>query len=100
MPIENPLKSSSYYRKLAIIDHMRECMAKYYAYKDVDSDRPKVREWAKERLDRELMNLYILLGWEFSDNQSLYKEQEVRFEKKWKDGQSPGYMIISSQKEE
>jgi hypothetical protein len=85
---DNPLKTSAYCRRLAIVDHLRECVDKYDLYKSLSSDLPQVRKVAKDDLDRELMDLYILLEWEWQQptdaDVSLYEQRLARFEGKWK----------------
>lgn len=83
---ENPLKTSAYCRRLAIVDHIRECLQKYDTYKAIESDISSLRNFSKKVLDRELMDLYILLEWEFDtqEGMKLMRQRLDRFEEKFR----------------
>jgi len=69
--------SNKYICKLALLDHIRECLEKDNYLKA--TDEPKDSEGYKN-LDKELMDLKIILDFYFSDKKDLY---EARIDKFW-----------------
>lgn len=68
--------SNKYFCKLALLDHLRECLEKDNYLKAIDA--PKDSEGYKN-LDKELMDLKIILNLYFSDNDELYKTRVDKF---------------------
>lgn len=67
---------NKYFCKLALLDHVRECLEKDNYLKATDP--PKDSEGYKN-LDKELMDLKIILDMYFHDNTSLYKQRLEKF---------------------
>jgi len=71
-------ENDAYLRKLAIHDHLRECLCLY--------DRYKMKEAAWDDVRRELMDLYILLWFEVGKDRELFTARLARFKEKEKGG--------------
>ncbi len=71
-----PKWSNKYFCKLALLDHLRECLEKDNYLKAIDA--PKNSEGYKN-LDKELMDLKIILNFYFADNNELYESRINRF---------------------
>ncbi len=71
-----PLRSNTYVCKLAILDHIHECIAKDTHLKAIDA--PKYSEWY-QALDKELMDLKILLDMYFYNKTVLYQQRIEKF---------------------
>jgi hypothetical protein len=67
---------NEYFNMLAIIDHINECQALYY--------KVKLKETNPNELEKELMDLFILLNLFKDNNQDLYKRRVLRFFEKIK----------------
>jgi hypothetical protein len=75
---------------LSIADHIRECDSKYIAYKNHAINEGFSKEKLKYELDKELMDLYILLDWELERNPrwaELLSERLVRFDERSKESE-------------
>ena len=86
---ENPLRTNSYFRMLAIMDHVNECSDKYRAYKNHAINKDFAKEELRQELDKELVDLFLLLLWELRSNESwndLLSERKKRFEEKCQGG--------------
>jgi len=70
---------NKYFCKLALFDHIRECLQKDNYLKAIDE--PKDSEKYKD-LDKELMDLKIILDLYFADNDNLYKKRLKKFKEK------------------
>ena len=70
---------SKYFCKLSLLDHIRECLQKDNYLKAVDE--PKDSEKYKD-LDKELMDLKIILDLYFADNENLYEKRLEKFKEK------------------
>ena len=68
--------SNKYLCKLALLDHLRECLEKDNHLKAVDA--PKDSRGYRN-LDKELMDLKIILDFYFSDRQDLYRKRINKF---------------------
>lgn len=68
--------SNKYLCKLALLDHIRECLAKDNFLKATDA--PKSSE-GYQKLDKELMDLKIILDFYFQHEQDLYKNRIDKF---------------------
>jgi hypothetical protein len=85
----NPLKADPYCRMLAIMDHINECVDKYRAYKNHAINKDFTKEELRHELDKELMDLYILLSWQHASNDhwgELLPERNKRFKQNFKGG--------------
>jgi hypothetical protein len=67
--------SNKYFCKLAILDHLRECLEKDNYLKATDTPKTDI---AYENLDKELMDLKILLDLYFEDS-NWYKKRIGKF---------------------
>lgn len=74
-----------YFRRLSIVDHLRECIQRYDKYKLSEKDK---RESLEYELDKELMDLFILLEVHKSEHKILYKKRIERFLEKIKESES------------
>ena len=70
---------SKYFCKLALLDHIRECLQKDNYLKAIDE--PKSSDKYK-KLDKELMDLKIILDLYFADDNALYKKRLDKFKEK------------------
>ena len=70
---------SKYFCKLALLDHIRECLQKDNYLKAIDE--PKSSDKYK-KLDKELMDLKIILDLYFADDNALYKRRLDKFKEK------------------
>jgi hypothetical protein len=77
--LKNQKWSDKYLCKLALLDHIRECLQKDNYLKATDS--PKDSE-GYQALDKELMDLKIILELYFSEHQELYQTRLQKFEEK------------------
>jgi len=68
-----------YVCKLAILDHLRECLEKDNHLKALDIPKTAIEY---KNLDKELMDLKIILDFYFVDNQELYIERINKFMEK------------------
>jgi hypothetical protein len=68
--------SDRYFCKLAILDHLRECLEKdnYLKATDTPKDSPDY-----QNLEKELMDLYILLNIYFKDSPQLLETRLDKF---------------------
>lgn len=69
-------RSDKYFCKLALLDHLRECLEKDNYLKATDT--PKDSEGYKN-LDKELMDLKIILEFYFDGNTELYQKRLNKF---------------------
>ena len=69
-------RSNKYFCKLALRDHVRECREKDCHLKATNT--PKHAEGYKN-LDKELMDLKIILDFYFDDHDNLYKKRIDKF---------------------
>ena len=84
MSIEKLLENewgNKYFCKLALFDHVRECLQKDNYLKAIDE--PKSSKKYKE-LDKELMDLKIILDLYFSGSDDLYQKRLKKFKEKMK----------------
>lgn len=70
------IRSNKYLCKLALLDHLRECLEKDNYLKATDT--PKDSEGYKN-LDKELMDLKIILDFYFDGNTQLYQKRLNKF---------------------
>lgn len=68
--------SDKYLCKLALLDHLRECLEKDNYLKATDASKNSV---GYKNLDKELMDLKIILDFYFDDNDGLHKERIDKF---------------------
>ena len=68
--------SNKYFCKLALLDHLRECLEKDNYLKATDT--PKDSDGYKN-LDKELMDLKIILDFYFDSNNELYAQRVQKF---------------------
>jgi len=68
--------SNKYFCKLALLDHLRECLEKDNYLKATDA--PKNSDGYKN-LDKELMDLKVILDLYFDDNNELYTQRIDKF---------------------
>lgn len=68
--------TNKYFCKLSVFDHIRECLEKDNYLKAIDA--PKESE-GYENLDKELMDLKIILECYFYDMDELYKKRIGKF---------------------
>src|SRR3990167_9662657 len=68
--------SNKYFAKLGLLDHLRECFEKDNYLKATDS--PKESQGYKD-LEKELMDLKIILDFYFKDSQDLYEARLDKF---------------------
>lgn len=64
-----------YLRKLAIYDHLVECKLKYEAYKLHSINTQFSKEDLEKELDKELVDLYILLSLHYKNRPELIRER-------------------------
>ena len=64
--------SDTYFCKLALLDHLRECLEKDKYLKAIDESKDSEKYKA---LDKELMDLKIILTLYFDDSESLESER-------------------------
>jgi len=69
-------RSNKYFCKLALLDHIRECLEKDNYLKA--TDEPKTSDGYKN-LDKELMDLKIILDFYFDKNEELYNKRIDKF---------------------
>lgn len=69
-------RSNKYLCKLALLDHLRECLEKDNYLKATDT--PKDSE-GYQNLDKELMDLKIILDFYFDGNTPLYTKRLQKF---------------------
>ena len=72
---------NKYFCKLALLDHIRECLQKDNYLKAIDEPKSSKKY---EELDKELMDLKIILNLYFADNDNLYEERLKKFKNKMK----------------
>ncbi len=70
------IRWDKYFCKLAILDHVRECLEKDNYLKATDT--PKTDIWF-QNLNKELMDLKILLDMYFVDRNDLYETRLNKF---------------------
>lgn len=68
--------SNKYFCKLALLDHLRECLEKDNYLKATDEPKTSLKY---ETLDKELMDLKIILELYFCDNDELYQKRLDKF---------------------
>lgn len=68
--------SDDYFCKLALLDHLRECLEKDNHLKANDVAKDNI---GYQNLDKELMDLKIILDLYFVDNKKLYKKRLDKF---------------------
>lgn len=68
--------SNKYLCKLAILDHLRECLEKDNYLKATDASKDSD---GYKNLDKELMDLKIILDFYFTDNNDLYETRINKF---------------------
>lgn len=75
---------NKYFRRLSIIDHLRECLQRYDKYKLSGREEKESLEY---ELDKELMDLLILLEVHKIEHKThlIYKERIERFLEKIKE---------------
>ena len=61
---------NKYFTKLALLDHLRECLEKDNYLKATDTPKTDI---GYKNLDKELADLLIILELYFRDNQELYQ---------------------------
>ncbi len=69
-------RSNKYFCKLALLDHIRECLQKDNYLKATDADKNSI--WY-QNLDKELMDLKIILDLYFDWNEKLYLKRLNKF---------------------
>ena len=69
----------SYLRKLSIYDHLVECKLRYEAYKLHSTNVHFSKEDLEKELDKELVDLYILLSLHYEDRPELIQERASVF---------------------
>ncbi len=74
--LKNGKWSNKYFCKLAVLDHIRECLEKDNFLKA--TDEPKNSK-AYENLDKELMDLKIILDFYFDGDEGLYQKRIDKF---------------------
>lgn len=77
--LKNNKWGNKYFCKLALLDHIRECLEKDNHLKAIDSPKKSV---GYENLDKELMDLMIILGFYFSDSPDLHEKRIDKFMEK------------------
>ncbi len=70
---------SKYFCKLALFDHIRECLQKDNHLKAIDEPKNSDKH---EALDKELMDLKIILDLYFENREDLYKKRLEKFKEK------------------
>ncbi|HNZ83775.1 MAG TPA: hypothetical protein PLA41_02315 [Candidatus Pacearchaeota archaeon] len=73
--------SDRYFCKLALLDHLRECLAKDNHLKAIDAAKT---DKGYLNLDKELMDLKIILDFYFNDSKELYEKRLAKFIEKIK----------------
>ncbi len=68
--------SDKYFCKLAILDHLRECLEKDNYCKSMDIPKTDI---AYQNLDKELMDLKIILDFYFNEGGDLYEKRLDKF---------------------
>lgn len=68
--------SDKYLCKLAILDHLRECLEKDNHLKALDIPKTDI---GYQNLDKELMDLKVILDLYFHDNQDLFDKRINKF---------------------
>lgn len=68
--------SDKYFCKLALLDHLRECLEKDNYLKATDKPKDSV---GYENLEKELMDLKIILDFYFDGEQTLYQKRIDKF---------------------
>ncbi len=68
--------SDKYFCKLALLDHIRECLEKDNYLKA--ADKPKNSK-GYQNLDKELMDLKVILDFYFSSSRKLYERRIKKF---------------------
>ena len=68
--------SDKYLCKLALFDHIRECLEKDNFLKATDEEKWSI--WY-ENLDKELMDLKIILDFYFKNEEKLYQKRVDKF---------------------
>ncbi len=74
--LRNGKWSNQYLCKLAVLDHIRECLEKDNHLKAVDAAKSSE---GYQNLDKELMDLLILLELYFANNESLRNQRLQKF---------------------
>lgn len=69
-------RSNKYFCKLALLDHLRECLEKDNYLKATDAAKDSE---GYQHLDKELMDLKIILDFYFEDRQDLYEARINKF---------------------
>jgi hypothetical protein len=70
------------------MDHINECVDKYRAYKNHDINKYFTKEELRFKFDKELMDLFILLIWQYGQNTewaNLFEERSIRFQQKYEE---------------
>lgn len=69
-------RSDKYFCKLALLDHLRECLEKDNYLKATDTSKD---DEGYKNLDKELMDLKIILDFYFDGNNELYEKRLNKF---------------------
>ena len=78
MKIKEGIWSNKYFCKLALLDHVRECLEKDNYLKATNTSKTEV---GYENLEKELMDLKIILDLYFKDSEELYEKRIDKFYK-------------------
>jgi hypothetical protein len=74
--LKNGKWRDKYFCKLSLLDHLRECLEKDNYLKATDCPKNSI---GYENLDKELMDLKIILNFYFSDSEELYNKRLDKF---------------------
>lgn len=68
--------NNKYFCKLALLDHLRECLEKDNYLKAIDANK---KDFGYQNLEKELMDLKIILDFYFCDSDDLYQNRLNKF---------------------
>ena len=74
--LKNGAWSNKYFCKLALLDHIRECLEKDNYLKATDEQKDSA---GYKNLDKELMDLKIILDFYFAGEKDLYQKRIDKF---------------------
>ena len=74
--LEKSIWSNKYFCKLALLDHLRECLEKDNYLKATDTPKNSI---GYKNLDKELMDLKIILELYFDKSEKLYSTRLKKF---------------------
>lgn len=76
LKLKNGKWSDKYFCKLALLDHLRECLEKDNYLKATDAPKNSI---GYGNLDKELMDLKIILDFYFKDSEGLFSRRIDKF---------------------